>query len=121
MAKYLKLGPGDNVVTVATDGFDRYQSVLDDMRGRYLGLEKHVLARWARDIFQKADENLVFDVRRRDQKERLFAQKERDWLKFGYRREYLDSMKDMAFWEAEYAKIAVYNDKIVRLRDRAKG
>ena len=29
LAKYLRLGPGDNVVTIATDGFDRYNSVLD--------------------------------------------------------------------------------------------
>ena len=31
LAKYLRLGPGDNVVTVATDGIDRYYSVLDEM------------------------------------------------------------------------------------------
>lgn len=116
MAKYLKLGPGDNVLTVATDGFDRYQSVLDEMQHRYLGLEKHVLSRWARDIFAGADEDLIFDVRRRDQKERLFSQKEHDWLKFGYSREYLDSMKDMAFWEAEFDKIPSYDEKILKLR-----
>ncbi|HSL93064.1 MAG TPA: pyridoxal-5'-phosphate-dependent protein subunit beta, partial [Bacillota bacterium] len=116
MAKYLKLGPGDNVVTVATDGFDRYQSVMDEMQQRYLGLEKHVLSRWARDVFQKADENLIFDVRRQDQKERLFAQKESDWLKFGYSQGYLDSMKEMAFWDEEFARIAGYDEKIVKLR-----
>ncbi len=36
LAKHLRLGTGDNVVTVATDGFDRYQSVLDEMSNRYL-------------------------------------------------------------------------------------
>ncbi len=51
LAKYLRLGPGDNVVTVATDGFDRYQSVLDDMNSRYLELAPQVLDRWASDIF----------------------------------------------------------------------
>ena len=51
LAKYLRLGPGDNVVTVATDGFDRYHSVLEDLNGRYLELAPQVLDRWARDIF----------------------------------------------------------------------
>ncbi len=116
MAKYLKLGPGDNVLTIATDGFDRYHSVLDEMQHRYLGLEKHVMERWVKDVFLNADENLIFDVRRQEQKERLFAQKERDWLRFGYSREYLDSMKDMAFWNEEFARIADYDEKITRLR-----
>ncbi|MFH0993151.1 MAG: pyridoxal-phosphate dependent enzyme, partial [bacterium] len=31
MAKYLKLGPEDNVVTIATDGYDRYDSVIADL------------------------------------------------------------------------------------------
>ncbi|HHY59719.1 MAG TPA: pyridoxal-phosphate dependent enzyme, partial [Clostridia bacterium] len=31
MAKYLRLGPDDNVVTIATDSFDRYDSVLQDL------------------------------------------------------------------------------------------
>src|SRR5581483_5792172 len=30
LARYLNLGPEDNVVTIATDGFDRYPSVLVD-------------------------------------------------------------------------------------------
>jgi cysteine synthase len=116
MAKYLKLGPGDNVVTIATDGFDRYHSVINEMEHRYLGLERHVLERWVRDVFLRADDGLIFDVRRQEQKERLFAQKERDWLKFGYSREYLNSMKSMEFWELEYAKIEEYDRKILALR-----
>jgi len=28
LAKYMRFGPGDNVVTIATDGFDRYDSVM---------------------------------------------------------------------------------------------
>lgn len=116
MARYLKLGPDDNVVTIATDGFDRYHSVVAEMEDRYLGLEEHVLERWVKDIFLAADEKHIFDVRRKDQKERLFLQKERDWLKFGYTREYLESMKSMDFWNEEYAKIAEYDEKIKSLR-----
>src|SRR5579872_3885912 len=34
LARYLNLGRGDNVVTIATDGFDRYPSVLADLENR---------------------------------------------------------------------------------------
>jgi len=45
MAKYLRLGPDDNVVTVATDGFDRYPSVLEDLECRVLELCVETLGR----------------------------------------------------------------------------
>jgi len=34
IARYLDLSPDDNVVTIATDGFDRYPSMLDDLAAR---------------------------------------------------------------------------------------
>lgn len=116
MAKHLNLGPGDNVVTVATDGFDRYNSVLAEMEHRYLEMAPFVLDRWAKDIFIGAQPDQVFDFRRSDKKEQLFAQKEQDWIKFGYSKEYLDSMRDQNFWDNEYAKIKGYNEKIAALR-----
>jgi len=116
MAKHLNLGPGDNVVTVATDGFDRYNSVLAEMEHRYLEMAPFVLDRWAKDIFLGAQPDQVFDFRRSDKKEQLFAQKEQDWIKFGYSKEYLDSMRDQNFWDNEYAKIKGYNEKIAALR-----
>lgn len=116
MAKHLNLGPGDNVVTVATDGFDRYNSVLAEMEHRYLEMAPFVLDRWAKDIFLGAQPDQVFDFRRSDKKEQLFAQKEQDWIKFGYSKEYLDSMRDQSFWDNEYAKIKGYNEKIAALR-----
>lgn len=116
LAKFLRLGPGDNVVTVATDGFDRYYSVLADMEQRYLEIAPFVMERWAKDNFVGADDSHVYDVRKAAAKERLFGQKEKDWLKFGYSQAYLDGMRDMAFWEREYAKVATYNEKIAVLR-----
>jgi cysteine synthase len=116
MAKYLRLGPDDNVVTVATDGFDRYESVLQDLDRRVLETEDFVLERWAKDIFLGADEAHIHDFRRADRKERLFAQKEKDWLPFGYSKEYLDAMRSPAFWEDEYNKIMDYDKKIIAMR-----
>jgi cysteine synthase len=116
MAKYLKLGPDDNVVTVATDGFDRYNSVIENLDSRYLELEDFVLRRWISDIFLGQKDDNVFDYRRKDAKEKLFAQKENDWLRFGYSKEYLDSMKNSEFWENEYEMVNYYNEKIKELR-----
>jgi cysteine synthase len=116
MAKYLKLGPDDNVVTVATDGFDRYNSVIENLDSRYLELEDFVLRRWINDIFLGQKDDNVFDYRRKDAKEKLFAQKENDWLRFGYSKEYLDSMKNSEFWENEYEMVNYYNEKIKELR-----
>lgn len=116
IAKYLRLGPGDNVVTVATDGFDRYQSVLEEMNHRYLEMAPVVLDRWANDIFLKASDDFVYDFRQGSVKEKLFQQKESDWLKFGYSKRFLDSMRDQAFWDEQYAKVGEYNRKICALR-----
>lgn len=116
LAKHLRLGPGDNVVTIATDGFDRYNSVLDDLNSRYLELAPQVLDRWAHDIFLNAADDQVFDFRKPAVKEQLFAQKENDWVKFGYTKQFLDSMRSQSFWDAKYAKVPEYNRKIAALR-----
>jgi hypothetical protein len=116
LAKFLRLGPEDNVVTVATDGFDRYHSVLEELNTRYLELAPQVLDRWTHDIFLSAADDHVFDFRKTAMKERLFAQKENDWLKFGYSKEFLDSMRSQEFWDAQYAKVGEYNRKILAAR-----
>lgn len=116
MAKYLRLGPDDNVVTIATDGFDRYPSVIEELKERYLEYEGMVLERWFNDIFIKADEEHIYDFRKPENKERLFKQKEKDWLPFGYSQEYIDSMRSMDFWEEEFAKIENYDKMIKELR-----
>lgn len=117
IAKHLKLGPNDNVVTVATDGFDRYNSVLEDLERRYLETEDFVLRRWFEDIFRKIDDVDVVDFRTQEMKEKLFKQKEKDWLKFGYKQEYLDSMKSQEFWDNEYKKHEKYDELIIKLRE----
>lgn len=119
LARHLRLGPGDNVVTVATDGVDRYHSVLNDLQHRYLELSPAVLDRWAHDIFLGAADDHVYDFRKTAAKEQLFQQKENDWLKFGYTKEFLDSMRSQDFWDAQYAKVGEYNRKIRALRPRA--
>jgi cysteine synthase len=116
MAKHLKLGPEDNVVTVATDGFDRYQSVIDDLEKRYLETEDFVLERWLKDAFIGARDEYIYDFRSVDRKQRLYEQKEKDWLRFGYTKEFLEGLKDPEFWEKAYSQIHDYNKKIMEMR-----
>ena len=118
MAKYLKLGPNDNIVTVATDGYDRYESVLEDLERRYLETEDFVLRRWFNDIFRKIGEEDVHDFRSEERKQQLFEQKEKDWLKFGYTKEYLDSMKNQEFWDKEYELQQEYDKRIKEMRGK---
>lgn len=119
IAKHLRLGPNDNVLTIATDGFDRYDSVLEDLERRYLETEDFVLHRWFNDIFRKIDDEDVHDFRSPIMKEQLFKQKENDWLKFGYSQSYLDSMKSQEFWDKEYELHKHYDELIKKLREES--
>ena len=118
MAKYLKLGPDDNVVTIATDSFDRYPSVIKNLHERELEVTDHVLERWYQDVFAGADTRYVLDTRSKEAKEKLFKQKESDWLKFGYKQSYLDEMRHPEFWEKEYNKVFEYDKKIKEMRGK---
>ena len=105
LARYLGLGAGENVVTIATDGFDRYPSVLADLDARHAPLDEAKLEGWFESIFRGAYPEEILDVRSRGQKERLFRYKENVWSGFGYSKAYLDSMQSQSFWDAEYARI----------------
>lgn len=119
MAKYLKLGPDDNVVTIATDRFDRYGSVLQDLDRRSLETTDSVLDRWAHDIFLGQDDRHIYDYRRADRKELLFRQKEHDWLPFGYSQARLDAMRAPDYWEAEYHKVFDYDRRLAAARGQS--
>ena len=106
-AKLLGLGPGENVVTIATDGFDRYPSVMRDLEARWgRPITTDDLELWAKAVFLGATTQEVLDVRGTRQKQRLHEMKKALWKRFGYDEEYLDRMLTPDFWEAEYARIA---------------
>jgi hypothetical protein len=126
MARFLNLGPDDNVVTIATDGFDRYPSVLADLERRRGPLGAGVGARHGvplQDCFEKifrgGDAGDILDVRPREQKERLFGYKEEVWTPFGYSLPYLERMKSQSFWDEEFNKIAEIDSKL--LKERGQG
>ena len=105
LAHHLNLGADDNVVTIATDGFDRYPSVLADLAERRGPMDAAKLGGWFESVFRGGSEVDILDVRPRAEKERLFAYKEDVWSGFGYSHAYLEEMKSQGFWEAQYAAI----------------
>ena len=101
LARHLNLGPSDNVVTIATDGFDRYPSVLADLEKRRGTLD----ASSFEEVFRGGTPDEILDVRGPDEKQRLFDYKEQVWSGFHYSHDYLQSMQSPAFWDAEFDKI----------------
>jgi cysteine synthase len=116
MARYLDLGAEANVVTVATDGFDRYPSVLRSLAERRGPADEAQLGGCFEEVFRGGDAREILDVRPRAQKERLFGYKEAVWTGFGYSRAYLDSMKSQAFWDAELDRIPAIDSELARRR-----
>jgi hypothetical protein len=121
MARFLDLGPNDNVVTIATDGFDRYPSVLADLERRRGPLNESNVRPLFEEVFRGGAAGEILDVRPREQKERLFRYKQDVWTPFGYPLSYLESMKSQSFWEEEFNKIPEIDGKLRAERVKGKG
>jgi len=116
MARHLKLGAEDNVVTIATDGFDRYPSVLKNLEQRLGPIPAGRTADWFETIFRSTDPGAILDVTSAAQKNRLFGYKEEVWKSFHYSQAYLDSMKSQSFWDAEAEKVCAVDAALLRTR-----
>jgi cysteine synthase len=116
MARFLDLGPNDNVVTIATDGFDRYPSVLADLERRRGPLPLSLLDSRFEEVFRGGGAEDILDVRPREQKERLFGYKQEVWTNFGYSLPYLDGMKSRSFWDDEFSKIGEIDANLRKAR-----
>jgi cysteine synthase A len=116
MARYLGLGPEDNVVTIATDGMDRYPSVLANLEKRRGPLDDAMLSASFEEIFRGGDVRDILDLRPPEQKQRLFGYKEQVWTGFGYSRPYLESMKSQSFWDGEFDKIPAIDQGLLQAR-----
>jgi len=121
MARFLNLGPDDNVVTIATDGFDRYPSVLADLERRCGPIPLGVIDKRFDEVFRAGSADDILDVRPQEQKERLFGYKQDVWTNFGYSLSYLDGMKSQSFWDEEFNKITEIDSKLVAARGGIEG
>ncbi len=118
MAGFLGLGPQDNVVTIATDGFDRYPSVLANLPERMGTLPNEQTADWFERIFRGGEAGEILDLRPRAQKDRLFSYKEEVWKSFHYSQAYLDSMQSQSFWDDEFDRICGIDTALLQTRAR---
>ncbi|MFN8494024.1 MAG: pyridoxal-phosphate dependent enzyme [Caldilineaceae bacterium] len=116
-AKYLGLGPNDNVVTIATDSYDRYPSVSAALYQRNGGKPSDdQLEMWAKSVFLGASLGEIVDLNVAGQHERLQKMKEDLWTNFGYTRDYIGRMASQEFWDGEYAKIQAVDPLIEQAR-----
>jgi len=118
LARHLDLGPGDNVVTIATDGFDRYPSVLAGLDQRSGPLASEELPERFEKVFRGGAPEEILDVRGPAEKQRLFGYKEQVWTGFHYSKSYLESMKYQTFWDAEFDKIEEIDRALLQARTR---
>ena len=116
-ARHLNLGSNDNVVTIATDGFDRYPSVLADLAGRCQPLDRAKLCGWLETVFRSASPDDTLDVRATPEKDRLFAYKEQVWSNFGYSHDYLAQMQAQSFWDAQFEAIVRIDQDLKQTRN----
>jgi cysteine synthase len=116
MARYLRLGADDNVVTIATDGFDRYPSVLRNLEQRRGPLSDSQVAGCFEEVFRSSDDGEILDVRPREQKSRLFGYKEQVWSNFGYSHAYLAKMQSQSFWDEEFDTVREIDAKLLGTR-----
>ncbi len=118
-AKWVGLKAGDNVVTIATDGVDRYPSVLRDLEHRKGPFTETQIRAWFEQVYRGGQKADLLDVRPAEQKRRLFDYKEAMWTRFGYSREHLLSMQSQRFWDAEYDKIHTIDEELTHSREMA--
>ena len=118
-AKYLGLGPEDNVVTIATDSYDRYPSVSQALYARNGGKpDDDQVELWAKSVFLGASQGEIVDLTKAGQQQRLHQMKEDLWTQFGYDSGYIRKMTDQSFWDGEYARIAEIDPLIEQVRGK---
>jgi hypothetical protein len=116
-AKYLGLGPDDNVVTIATDSYDRYPSVSESLSTRNGGKPTDdQLEMWAKSTFLGASLGEIIDLNRVGEHARLQRMKEELWTRFGYVDSYVRKMSGQEFWDGEYERIRTIDPLIEEVR-----
>ena len=116
-AKYLGLGAQDNVVTIATDSYDRYPSVSADLYERHGGRpDIDTLEAWAKAVFLGASVGEIIDLSRPGEHDRLQSMKRDLWTRFGYSTDMIDRMASQVFWDEEYVRIEEIDPAIEEIR-----
>jgi cysteine synthase len=117
-ARLLKLGPRDVVVTVATDGFDRYPSVLRRLTREHGPVAREEALRRL-DFFRNPGLDWVLEgtpaVRERWHNQKFFTWVEQQ----GKPPAELKAQRDPDYWLAQQAKVAEYDRRQLERRSTA--
>jgi cysteine synthase len=113
-AKFYELTPRDLVVTVATDGFDRYPSVLEALSRREGPLTRErALSRV--EIFHRASTDWILEGR--EAQRRWHNQKYFTWVEQqGKSVEALEQQRDPDFWRVQRARAEEIDRRILERR-----
>ncbi|MGA2137441.1 MAG: pyridoxal-phosphate dependent enzyme [Verrucomicrobiia bacterium] len=115
-AKVIKAGKGQNVVTIATDGFDRYPSVMQRLN-KTAGKMTHEEGRRRLDIFRKADVKEWVQEGTAFHRTRWHNQKYYTWVEQqGKGINELRALADPEFWVKEQAKTPEMDKQIAKAR-----
>ncbi|MDE0143865.1 MAG: pyridoxal-phosphate dependent enzyme [Caldilineaceae bacterium] len=120
-AKYLGLGPQENVVTIATDSYDRYPSVSAELYERHGGRpDVDTLEAWAKSVFLGASLGEIVDLNGPGKHGRLQRMKHDLWTRFGYASDLIERMASQVFWDEEYGRIEEIDPAIEEIRGSLK-
>ncbi len=116
-AKHYDMGPDDVIVTVATDGLDRYGSVMAAMQEQYGPVDETEAVARVRSLFHGLRTDNIWEGNW-ENRARWHNLKYYTWVEQqGKTVEELDAQKGTAWWEAEQARIQEIDAKLVAYRE----
>lgn len=119
-AKFYNLGPDDLIVTIATDGLDRYGSVMNDMRRDYGVVDETEAVARVRSLFHGLRTDNIWEGNW-ENRARWHNLKYYTWVEQqGKTVEELDAQKDQAWWESEQQKVKDIDAKLTAYRESGK-
>ncbi len=115
-AKYYNYGPDDVIFTIATDGMDRYHSVMDSMRECYGVLDEAAAVGRVEGVFHAAATDWVMEGNR-ESRTRWHNLKYYTWVEQqGKSVAELDAQKDPEWWLQHQAMVEDIDKKLVEFR-----
>jgi len=113
LAKYMKLGKEDAIITVATDGADLYLSELDKTKKNYKGtFDDTACSKIFKKYIKEIDVDNMLELSQND-KERIFNLGYYTWVEQqGISLTDFEKRKDQKFWLEHYNHMISLDDKI---------
>ena len=113
LAKYMKLGKEDAIITVATDGADLYLSELDKTKKNYEGIfDDAACSKIFKKYIKEIDVDNMLELSQND-KERIFNLGYYTWVEQqGISLSDFEKRKDQKFWQEHYNHMISLDDKI---------